>query len=52
MPTMKRDGKISIRLPMQTIETLQALADAEKRSLADYVRLALEAHLVRAGSKQ
>jgi predicted DNA-binding protein len=48
---MKRDGRISIRLPMQTIDALQALADREKRTLADYVRLTLDAHIARETAK-
>jgi predicted DNA-binding protein len=42
---MKRDKQIGIRLAVNTVDALQALANADKRPLAAYIRLLLEAHV-------
>ena len=42
---MKRDVPVSIRLTRAERDELQRRADAAKRTLSDYIRLILEAHL-------
>lgn len=41
---MKRDDQITIRIPSKLRGRLQKLADADQRSLASYLVLALQAH--------
>jgi predicted transcriptional regulator len=44
---MPRDDKFSMRLPAQLKAELQRRADAQERSLANYVTLALQEHVDR-----
>jgi uncharacterized protein (DUF1778 family) len=44
-PAMKRDTSVNIRLTTAERDELQRRADAAKRTLSDYVRLILQAHL-------
>jgi predicted DNA-binding protein len=41
---MKRTTSVNVRMTDQLREALQRLADANKRTLSDYVRLVLEEH--------
>lgn len=43
----KRDAQLTIRLPSELRDELQRLADADHRSLASYITLALEKHVSR-----
>jgi predicted HicB family RNase H-like nuclease len=45
MSRMPRDEKFSLRLPADLKAALQRRADAEDRSLASYVVLALQQHV-------
>jgi uncharacterized protein (DUF1778 family) len=42
---MKRDTTVNIRLTSAEKDELQRRADAAKRTLSDYIRLVLQAHL-------
>jgi uncharacterized protein (DUF1778 family) len=42
---MKRDTTVNIRLTSAEKDELQRRADAAKRTLSDYIRLILQAHL-------
>jgi uncharacterized protein (DUF1778 family) len=42
---MKRDTSVNIRLTSAERDQLQRRADAAKRTLSDYIRLILQAHL-------
>jgi predicted DNA-binding protein len=42
---MKRNTSVNIRMTEELREDLQRLADANKRTLSDYVRLLLEEHV-------
>jgi Mobilization protein NikA len=42
---MKRDTAVNIRLTSAERDELQRRADAAKRTLSDYIRLILQAHL-------
>ena len=42
---MKRDTSVNIRLTSAERDELQRRADAAKRTLSDYIRLILQAHL-------
>jgi uncharacterized protein (DUF1778 family) len=42
---MKRDNSVNIRLTSDEKDELQRRADAAKRTLSDYIRLVLQAHL-------
>jgi uncharacterized protein (DUF1778 family) len=42
---MKRDTSVNIRLTSDERDQLQRRADAAKRTLSDYIRLILQAHL-------
>jgi predicted DNA-binding protein len=42
---------LSYRVPASLKQALQALADADRRRLGPYIRLALEAHVVQAKQK-
>jgi hypothetical protein len=44
-PAMKRDTAVNIRLTSAERDELQRRADAAKRTLSDYIRLILQAHL-------
>lgn len=44
-PSMKRDTSVNIRLTQAERDELQRRADAAKRTLSDYIRLILQAHL-------
>jgi uncharacterized protein (DUF1778 family) len=44
-PAMKRDTSVNIRLTSAERDELQRRADAAKRTLSDYIRLLLQAHL-------
>ena len=44
-PAMKRDTSVNIRLTSAERDELQRRADAAKRTLSDYIRLVLQAHL-------
>ena len=44
-PAMKRDSPVNIRLTSAEKDELQRRADAAKRTLSDYIRLVLQAHL-------
>ena len=44
-PAMKRDTAVNIRLTSDERDELQRRADAAKRTLSDYIRLILQAHL-------
>jgi predicted DNA-binding protein len=41
---MKRTTSVNVRMTDQLREELQRLADANKRTLSDYVRIVLEEH--------
>ena len=42
---MKRDTSVNIRLTQAERDELQRRADVAKRTLSDYIRLILQAHL-------
>ena len=42
---MQRDTRVNIRLTSAERDELQRRADAAKRTLSDYIRLILQAHL-------
>jgi predicted HicB family RNase H-like nuclease len=42
---MPRDDKLSMRLPAELKAELQRRADAQERSLANYIVLALQQHV-------
>jgi uncharacterized protein (DUF1778 family) len=42
---MKRDTSVNIRLTSDERDELQRRADAAKRTLSDFIRLILQAHL-------
>jgi uncharacterized protein (DUF1778 family) len=42
---MKRDTSVNIRLTSAERDELQRRADVAKRTLSDYIRLLLQAHL-------
>jgi predicted transcriptional regulator len=42
---MKRDTSVNVRLRSEVRDELQRLADANKRTLSDYIRLLLEEHV-------
>jgi predicted DNA-binding protein len=42
---MKRDTSVNVRLTSEMRDELQKLADANKRTLSDYIRLLLEEHV-------
>jgi predicted transcriptional regulator len=42
---MKRDTSVNVRLTSELREELQRLAEANKRTLSDYIRLLLEEHV-------
>ena len=44
-PMMKRDTSVNIRLTQAERDKLQRRAEAAKRTLSDYIRLILQAHL-------
>jgi uncharacterized protein (DUF1778 family) len=44
-PSMKRDTSVNIRLTQAERDELQRRADVAKRTLSDYIRLILQAHL-------
>ena len=44
-PSMKRDTSVNIRLTSAERDELQRRADAAKRTLSDYIRLVLQAHM-------
>ncbi len=44
-PAMKRDNSVNIRLTSDEKDELQRRADAAKRTLSDYIRLIVQAHL-------
>ena len=44
-PAMKRDTAVNIRLTSAERDELQRRADVAKRTLSDYIRLILQAHL-------
>ena len=44
-PSMKRDTSVNIRLTQAERDELQRRADSAKRTLSDYIRLILQAHL-------
>lgn len=46
------DALIMIRLPKALRKALQALADKDRRALADYCRLVLEDHAKRKGKSK
>lgn len=43
----KRDAQITVRIPAELRDELQHLAEAEHRSLASYIALALAKHVDR-----
>ena len=43
----KRDAHVSIRMPSELRDALRELAEADRRSLADYIVLVLEKHVAR-----
>jgi predicted HicB family RNase H-like nuclease len=45
MSPMPRDDKLSMRLPAELKAELQRRADAQERSLANYITLALQEHV-------
>ena len=49
---MKRDAQVSIRLPSEILKELRDLADAERRTLANYVVVVLEQHLASKKAKR
>jgi len=42
---MKKDVQVGIRMPSDLRDKLKELAEAERRDLANYIRLVLEQHL-------
>ena len=42
---MKRDAQFSIRMPSEMVNELKELAEAERRTLANYIVVTLEQHL-------
>lgn len=44
---MKKDAPLSIRIKADLKASLEALAEADRRSLSSYVELALEEHVER-----
>jgi uncharacterized protein (DUF1778 family) len=44
-PAMQRDTRVNIRLTSAERDELQRRADAAKRTLSDYIRVILQAHL-------
>jgi predicted transcriptional regulator len=45
---MRKDAQVTIRLRGALRDELEALAEADKRSLSSYIELALEEHVERA----
>ena len=48
---MRRTLPISFRIKAEIKESLERLAQADKRSLSSYIELALEEHIQRKGGK-
>jgi predicted transcriptional regulator len=42
---MKRDTSVNVRLTSELRDELQRLAEANRRTLSDYIRLLLEEHV-------
>ncbi len=49
---MKKDIQIGVRMSSEMREKLKKLAEADKRSLASYITLVLEAHLASIRKKE
>ncbi|MGE3914076.1 MAG: Arc family DNA-binding protein [Hyphomicrobiaceae bacterium] len=49
---MKKDIQITVRIPAELRDKLQALADADHRKLAAYITLVLERHVAISGGDQ
>ena len=49
---MKRDTSVNIRLTSAERDQLQRRADAAKRTLSDYIRIVLQAHLEEAADTE
>lgn len=48
----KKDRAIGIRLPLETYDALKARADAERRSLSNYVLLLIERDIENAAARK
>jgi len=48
---LKRDRRLSVRVPEETLERLRVVAVADGRSVADWTLRAVERELVRAEAK-
>jgi hypothetical protein len=44
-PTMKRATSVNVRMTEEMRTSLQRLADANKRTLSDYIRILLDEHI-------
>lgn len=44
----KKTDPVSVRMPPELKDRLQALAEADRRSLSTYIVMALEAHVAKA----
>lgn len=49
---MTKDAKLNLRIDADTHSALKALADEDRRNLADYVRIALMDHVRAAAPKR
>lgn len=49
---MKKDVQISIRIPTELRDALQALADTDRRKLAGYITVVLEQHVMKRKPKK